>query len=472
MLFSNRKPKINTPLPGPKAKAMIQRDEAYTSPSYTRDYPLAVERGEGCWITDVDGNEFLDFTAGIAVCATGHSHPRVVAAITEQAKNLIHMSGTDFFYGPMGELAERLAKTAPWGKEDTRVFFTNSGTESVEAAFKLARYATGRKRMIAFQGAFHGRTMGSLSLTASKVTQVRGFTPLVPGTTHVPYGYCYRCPYHLKYPECGIHCVHTLEDSLFTSMCPPDEVAAIIVEPIQGEGGYVVPPPGYLEALREITTKHGILLIFDEVQCGMGRTGKLWAHEHWNVKPDILTSAKGIASGMPLGAMIARKELMDWPPGAHATTFGGNPVACAAALATLDLLESELMENAATVGAYLMDKLRDLQKKYPVIGDVRGKGLMVGAELIAEPNTPPLKPIEAVEEETGVDQAGVSIGRDLFPGRNAARRDAIVQLAFQKGLLLLGCGRNALRFSPPLIVTKAEVDAAMDILDECFAETA
>jgi 4-aminobutyrate aminotransferase len=450
MLFSQRKPKINAPLPGPKAQAMIARDETYTSPSYTRDYPLAVERGEGCWITDVDGNEFLDFTAGIAVCATGHSHPKVVAAITEQAKNLIHMSGTDFFYGPMGDLAERLARTAPWGQDDTRVFFTNSGTESVEAAFKLARYKTGRKRMIAFLGAFHGRTMGSLSLTASKATQVRGFTPLVPGVTHVPY---------------GMETLKALEDSVFTSMCPPDEVAAIIVEPIQGEGGYIVPPPGFLEGLRKVADKHGILLIFDEVQCGMGRTGKLWAHEHWNVKPDILTSAKGIASGMPLGAMIARKGLMDWPPGAHATTFGGNPVACAAALATLDLLESELMENAATVGEYLMEKLRDLQKKYPVIGDVRGKGLMVGAELIGEPS-------DATGENTDENQGGVSIGRDLFPGRNVARRDAIVQLAFKKGLLLLGCGRSALRFSPPLIVTKDEVDVAMEILEECFAETA
>jgi len=472
MLFTQRKPNIKTALPGPKAQAMIARDEAYTSPSYTRDYPLAVDHGEGCWLTDVDGNEFLDLTAGIAVCATGHSHPKVVDAVTEQAKKLIHMSGTDFFYGPMGELAERLADTAPWGKHGTRVFFTNSGTESVEAAFKLARYATGRKRMVAFQGAFHGRTMGSLSLTASKITQVRGFTPLVPGVTHVPYGYCYRCAYNLKYPSCGIHCVWTLDENLFTSMCPPDEVAALIVEPIQGEGGYVVPPPGYLEALRELTQKHGILLIFDEVQSGMGRTGKLWAHEHWDVQPDIITSAKGIASGMPLGAMIARKELMDWPPGSHATTFGGNPVACAAALATLDLLESELMENATTVGSYLVEKLHALQKKYPVIGDVRGKGLMVGAELIEEPNTPPLTPREEIQEETGEDLAGVSIGRDLFPGRNATRRDAIVQLAFQKGLLLLGCGRNALRFSPPLIVTKGEVDVAMDILDQCFAETA
>lgn len=468
---TSRRPKVQGQLPGPCAREVIARDEAFTSPSYTRDYPLVVDHGRGCWLTDVDGNEFLDFTAGIAVCSTGHCHPHVVKAVETQARRLLHMSGTDFYYEPMADLAQRLAETSPWGRDNTRVFFTNSGTESVEAAFKLARYATKRRRMIAFQGAFHGRTMGSLSLTASKVTQVRGFNPLVPGPVHVPYGYCYRCPYHLKYPECGIHCVWTMTDNLFMSMCPPDEVAAVIVEPIQGEGGYVAPPPGYLEALREITAKHGILLIFDEVQSGMGRTGKLWAHQHWDVEPDIITSAKGIASGMPLGAMITRKGLMDWPPGSHATTFGGNPVACAAALATMDLLyEGGLMDNAAVVGDYLMQRLKDLQRQYPCIGDVRGKGLMVGAEIIDEPNRPPLTPnLDA--EDTGPAQAGVSIGRDLFPGRNAERRDRIVQLAFRKGLLLLGCGRNGLRFCPPLIVTREEVDTALDILAECFAET-
>jgi len=288
---------------------------------------------------------------------------------------------------------------------------------------------------------------------------------------HVPYGYCYRCPYNLKHPECGIHCVWTMDENLFTSVCPPDEVAAVVVEPIQGEGGYVVPPPGYLEALRELTSRHGILLVFDEVQSGMGRTGKLWAHQHWDVEPDIICSAKGLASGMPLGAMIARKELMDWPPGSHATTFGGNPVSCAAALATMDLLYGGgLMENAAAMGEYLKDRLCDLQVKHPCIGDIRGKGLMVGAEIIDEPNTPPLA--SRLEAEAGTQSAaGVSIGRDLFPGRNAARRDRIVQLAFRKGLLLLGCGRNALRFCPPLIVNRDEVDAAMDILGECFEET-
>lgn len=457
-----RKPEIRTALPGPCASQIMAKDEAYTSPSYTRDYPLVVDRGEGCWLWDVDGNLFLDFTAGIAVCSTGHCHPMVVRAIEQQARRLLHMSGTDFYYKPMSDLAERFADVAPWGREHTRVFFTNSGTESVEAAFKLARYHTGRPRMIAFQGAFHGRTMGSLSLTASKIAQVRRFAPLVPQVTHVPYGYCYRCPYHLRYPECDLHCVWTLDDGVFTAMVPPEEVAAVIVEPIQGEGGYVVPPPGYLEALRALTQKHGILLIFDEVQSGMGRTGRFWAHEHWDVEPDIVCSAKGIASGMPLGVMLARKEIMTWPPGSHATTFGGNPVSCAASLATLDLLmEGGLMRNAQEVGAYLLDQLRGLQTRYSCIGDVRGKGLMLAVELVEEPH---------VQSETVV-QATPPLARDLFPGRNATRRDLVVQKAFQKGLLLLGCGRNAIRFCPPLVVSLDEAATAVQVLEEAFAET-
>lgn len=462
MSSADRKPSIRTQLPGPRATEMIARDERYLSPSYTRDYPFAADHGEGCWVTDVDGNEFLDFAAGIAVCSTGHCHPKVVEAIEYQARRLIHMGGTDFYYAGMPDLAERLADTTSWGRDGTRVFFTNSGTESVEAAFKLARYATGRKRMIAFQGAFHGRTFGSLSLTASKIAQVRGFSPLIPGVVHIPYGYCYRCPYHLTFPECKMHCVWTLDDTVFTSMCPPDEVAAVIVEAIQGEGGYIVPPPGWLEALRELTRKHGILLIVDEIQSGFGRTGKMWAHQHWGVDPDIITSAKGIASGLPLGAMLARKELMDWPPGSHATTFGGNPVACAAALATMDLLEDGgLIQNAAETGNYLMERLRGLQKSHDCIGDVRGKGLMVGIELVDD----------AVTVTNGDSSGGSSLARGLLPGRNAARRDKIVHTAFSKGLLLLGCGRNVVRFCPPLVVTRAEVDTAVDILTECLDET-
>jgi 4-aminobutyrate aminotransferase len=462
---TQRKPVIHTALPGPRGAAIIARDEAYTSPSYTRDYPLVVSHGLGCWLTDVDGNEFLDFTAGIAVCSTGHCHPAVLNAIERQSRRLLHMSGTDFFYEPMADLAERLAETSPWGRENTRVFFTNSGTEAVEAAFKLARYSTGRKRMIAFQGAFHGRTMGSLSLTASKIAQIRGFAPLVPGVTHIPYGYCYRCPYHLKHPDCCLHCVWTLNETLFSSMCPPDEVAAVIVEPIQGEGGYVVPPPGYLEALRELTQSNKILLIMDEVQSGMGRTGKLWAHQHWDVVPDIICSAKGIASGMPLGAMLARKDLMDWPPGSHATTFGGNPVACAAALATMDLLfEGGLMRNAAETGAYLMERLRGLQTQHTCIGDVRGIGLMAAIEFIEDGSPVP-------EGRAAAPSAGPPLARDLFPGRNAERRNRIVHLAFAKGLLLLGCGRNALRFCPPLTVTREEVDTAIEILGQALDES-
>ncbi|HEY3412336.1 MAG TPA: acetyl ornithine aminotransferase family protein [Armatimonadota bacterium] len=460
----NRKPRIVTDVPGPRAQEVIARDARFTSPSYTRDYPIVAASGKGCWLTDEDGNEFLDFTAGIAVCSTGHCHPKVVEAIQAQASRLLHMSGTDFWYAPMANLAERLAATTAWGVDDTRVFFTNSGTESVEAAFKLARFATGRKRMIAFQGAFHGRTFGSLSLTGSKISQLRGFTPLVPGVQHVPYGYCYRCAYNLKYPSCALHCVTTLDDSLFASTCPPDEVAAIIVEPIQGEGGYVIPPPGYLEALRELTRRHGILLIVDEVQSGFGRTGKMWAYEHTDAVPDMITSAKGIASGMPLGALLTRKDLMNWPPGSHATTFGGNPVSCAAALATLDLLQDGgLIENAATVGEHLIGRLRDVQQRHPCIGDVRGQGLMAAIELIDAPSSADRAPVPS---------AAPPLARELFPGRNAERRDRIVHAAFSKGLLLLGCGRNAIRFCPPLVVSKGEVDTALDILSECLDETA
>lgn len=463
MESSNRKPRIVTDLPGPRAQEVIARDVKFTSPSYTRDYPIVAASGKGCWLTDADGNEFLDFTAGIAVCSTGHCHPKVVEAIELQARQLLHMSGTDFFYAPMADLAERLAGTTAWGIDDTRVFFTNSGTESVEAAFKLARYVTGRKRMIAFQGGFHGRTFGSLSLTGSKISQLRGFTPLVPGVNHVPYGYCYRCPYHLKYPSCDIHCVSTLDESLFSSICPPDEVAAVIVEPIQGEGGYIVPPPGYMEALRELTQRHGILLIVDEVQSGFGRTGKMWAYEHTDAVPDMITSAKGIASGMPLGALLTRKDLMTWPPGSHATTFGGNPVSCAAALATLDLLQDGgLMGNATMAGAHLISRLKELQRSHSCIGDVRGRGLMVAMELIDAPSS---------VNRSAVPSAAPPLARDLFPGRNAERRDRLVHAAFGKGLLLLGCGRNAIRFCPPLVVSREEVDTAMDILAECLQET-
>jgi 4-aminobutyrate aminotransferase len=424
-------PWIHTELPGPKAKALIANDERYTSPSYTRVYPLAVERGEGAIIEDVDGNRFLDFTAGIAVCSTGHCHPRVVAAIEQQARKLIHMSGTDFYYAPQGNLAKKLAEIAP-GADHKRVFFTNSGAESVEAAFKLARYHTGRQHMIAFFGAFHGRTMGALSLTGSKVVQRRGFAPLIPQVTHIDYANPYRDELTWE------HSLNQLED-LFHRTVPPTEVAGIIVEPIQGEGGYIVPPPEFHRELKRIAEQHGILYIADEVQTGMGRTGKMFAIEHWGVVPDIICLAKGIASGLPLGAIIARENLMDWGPGSHASTFGGNPLSCVAALTTIELLEEGLMENAREVGTYLLQRLNELKERHTIIGDVRGMGLMVGAEL--------------VKDRTTKEHA-------------SAERDAVVQACFRRGLLLLGCGTSTLRFCPPLVVTRDEVDVAVGILDE------
>lgn len=434
-------PNIRTELPGPNARKLIESDERYTSPSYTRIYPLAVARGFGAVIEDVDGNQFLDFTAGIAVCATGHCHPRVVQAIQKQAANLLHMSGTDFYYGPQAELARKLAGLLPL-KGKNRVFFTNSGAESVEAAFKLARYHTKRSHMIAFFGAFHGRTMGALSLTGSKITQRAGFAPLIPQVSHVDFPNCYRCPRKSGSLECCYDSIEQIE-SLFKRTVAPQEVAGFIVEPIQGEGGYIVPPPDFHRRLKALAEKHGILYILDEVQSGMGRTGKMLAIEHWGVEPDIVCLAKGIASGMPLGAIIARSEIMDWPPGSHASTFGGNPVSCAAALETIALLEEGLLDNAAKVGNYLLNKLRHLASKHSAIGDVRGLGLMVGMELVRDRAT----------KEPAVQL-----------------RDALVQRCFHKGLLLLGCGANTVRFCPPLVINEDDVDAAVEIVDEALAE--
>jgi len=421
-------------LPGPKARALIAADEQFTSPSYTRVYPLAVERGYGAVIEDIDGNRFLDFTAGIAVCSTGHCHPRVVGAIREQAGELLHMSGTDFYYAPQGDLARKLAELAP-GDGDKRVFFTNSGAESVEAAFKLARYHTGRQHMIAFFGAFHGRTMGALSLTGSKVVQRRGFAPLIPLVSHVDYPNGFRGASWLE-------TLNQLED-LFKRTVAPQEVAGIIVEPIQGEGGYIVPPPEFHRELRRLCDQHGILYIADEVQSGMGRTGKMFALEHWGVVPDIVCLAKGIASGMPLGAIIAKANIMDWGPGSHASTFGGNPVSCVAALETIKLLEEGLMENARVVGQHLNERLVELAGRHKLIGDVRGLGLMIGVELVRDRQTK-----EAASTE----------------------RDEIVQLCFRKGLLLLGCGVSTLRFCPPLVITREQADKAVEILDEVLAK--
>ena len=438
-----RYPEIKTALPGPRAAALIEVDRQFVSPSYTRSYPLVAESAEGLWIRDPDGNLFLDFTAGIAVCATGHCHPQVVQAIKDQAERLLHMSGTDFYYPPQIVLAEKLAGLAP-GPEARKVYFGNSGAEAVEAAFKLARWHTRRELNLAFFGAFHGRTMGALSLTASKTIQKKHYHPLVPGITHVPYPYCYRCPYQLCHPTCRTACVDWIEDTLFRTTVPPEEVAAIFVEPIQGEGGYVVPPPEFHRKLYDIARKYGILYVADEVQSGMGRTGRMFAMEHFGVAPDIMALAKGIASGLPLGAMVARAEIMDWEAGSHASTFGGNPISCQAALATIALLEQGLMQNAALRGAQLMSGLRAMQQEFECLGDVRGLGLMVGVELV----------------------------RDRASKQRAGNwRDQVVQQAFNKGLLLLGCGVNTIRFCPALTVSEAEIDVGLeifrDILKEC-----
>ncbi len=433
-------PDIRTPLPGPRTRAIIERDRKAMSPSYTRPYPLVAARGEGAIVEDADGNRFLDMSAGIAVVATGHCHPRVVEAIREQAAKLIHMSGTDFYYENMIELAERLAALVP-GDPPRKVYFGNSGAEAIEAAIKMARYHTGRDKLIAFFGAFHGRTLGALSLTASKAVQRKGFGPLVPGVVHAPYAYCYRCPYGREPSTCSVECVRWIEDTILGTILPPEEVAAIVVEPVQGEGGYVVPPRKFFDELRQVAAKHAIVIVADEVQSGMGRTGKMWASEHFDLAPDIMAVAKGIASGMPLGATIARASLMQWPPGAHASTFGGNPVSVAAALATLELLEEELVENAARIGGRLLDRMREWPRRFEFVGDVRGLGLMIGIEFVHNQES-----------------------RERAP----ELRDRVGQLAFERGLLALGAGRNTLRLSPPLTLSRDQADFAADTLEECL----
>ncbi len=436
-------PRITTALPGPNAQRILAGDEKYISPSYTRSYPLVAQSGRGIVITDVDGNEFFDFSAGIAVTSTGHCHPHVVAAIQKQAAQLIHMSGTDFYYESMTTLAERLSKIAPMPGPH-RIYYGNSGAEAIEAALKLARYHTKRQNVIAFFGAFHGRTMGALSLTASKPQQKRRFAPLVPGVTHVRYPDVYRgCEGGAQDAEkFALGCARFIEDKLFKTILAPEEVAAIFVEPIQGEGGYVVAPTVFMQELRRICDKHGILLVADEVQSGIGRTGKWWAIEHTGVQPDIVCMAKGIASGMPLGVTMTRADIMDWVPGSHASTFGGNPICIAAALATLDVIEREsLMQNSAEVGNHILKRAADWPKKHKLVGDVRGRGLMIGIEIVKDKQT----------KEYG-----------------AAERDRIVELAFEKGVLFLGCGPSTIRIAPPLVVTKDEADLAMDVLEQCI----
>ena len=437
-------PKLVGTLPGRKAKEIIAEDDVYLSPSYTRGYPLVVKRGYGCRIEDVDGNEFLDFTAGIAVNSTGHCHPEVVKAIQEQAATLLHMSGTDFYYELMPKVAAKLSELAPMAGPH-KIYFGNSGAEAVECAMKLARYHTGRQNIIAFLGSFHGRTMGALSLTGSKVQQKRRFGPFVPGVTHVRYPYAYRgCsggPQAAE--EFGLGCARFIEETLFKKTVAPEEVAAIFVEAIQGEGGYVVPPDSFLQEIRRICDRHGILMVVDEIQSGAGRTGKWCAIEHSGVQPDIITMAKGIASGMPLSACIAQAHVMNWVPGSHASTFGGNPLCLAAALATIEIIEREAMANAAAVGAAALERLGTWVEKHEIVGEVRGRGLMIGVEIVENKQTKAI--------------AG-------------AMRERIVDLAFERGLLLLGCGENTIRLCPPLVVSQDEMDVALDLLEECIAE--
>ena len=437
-------PHLVTALPGPKAKKIVERDQKIISPSYTRDYPLVARSGHGATIEDVDGNTFLDFAAGIAVVATGHCHPEVVAAIQKQAAELIHMSCTDFYYEGMVDLAEKLASIAPGGSA-RRVYFGNSGTEAIEAAMKLARYHTKRDKFIAFYGCFHGRTMGSLSLTASKAVQRKRFGSLLGGVFHTPYPNTYRGAYGIRPENAAADALAQIEGELFKRIVDPEEVAAIFVEPIQGEGGYVVAPAEFLQSLERLCRKHGILLVADEVQSGMGRTGKWWASDHAGIEPDIICTAKGIASGMPLCATIAKANVMDWAPGAHASTFGGNPVSVAGALATFNLLRDGLIENAAQMGDFIFRRTADWRERHKSVGDIRGKGLMIGIEFVRDQKTKEKAP-------------------DV--------RNRVIQSAFEKGLLLLSCGLygNVIRLLPPLTASDEELGRGLDLLEEALGD--
>ena len=437
-------PKLVCPPPGPRARAIIERDARTMSQNYRKDYPLVVDHAKGPVVVDADGNRYLDFAAGIAVASTGHCHPDVVAAVQRQAARLLHLCATDFYNEDVVTLAEGLARRAP-GPGPWRVFFANSGAEVVEAAIKLARLRTGRPKVVAFYGAFHGRTFGALSLTASKPVQRRGYAPLLPEVLHSHYAYCYRCPVNRHPDTCKVECLDLLTETMFSTTTDPSEIAAVIVEPVQGEGGYVVPHPGFLPRLREVTRKHGILLIADEVQCGMGRTGRMFASEHFGLEPDMITLAKGIASGLPLGALVAKDDVMRWESGSHGSTFGGNPVAVAAGLATLRLLEEGLVANADRVGRVLMTALRDRLGGHAVVGDVRGLGLMIGVEIV----------------------------RDRFRREPAPElRERILEEAFKRGLLLLGCGRSTIRLAPPLVVDEEDAATAARILEEAVVASA
>ena len=436
-------PKIVVTPPGPKARGIVERDHALISPSFGRAYPLAIKSGIGSIITDVDGNEFIDMNAGLAVCSVGHRHPKVIAAIKEQVDRFLHYSYTDFYYESYVDLGETLHDLIPGGFRK-KFFYGNSGAESVEAAIKLARWHSRRQGILAYIGSFHGRTMGAVSLTGSKPAQRRYFSPLVPGVEHIFYPYCYRCPFNLECPDCGFRCVSYIDDYLFHKFVPPEEVAMVVAEPIQGEGGYVVPPKGYFRELKKLLDEHGILLAMDEVQTGIGRTGKWFGIEHFDAVPDIVCMAKGIAAGLPLGVTASRADLMDWTPGSHASTFGGNPVSCSAAQAVIGVIKEEkLLENAKRQGSYILKRLNEAMDDHPMMGDVRGAGLMVGVELVKDRGTK-----EPAKEET-VD---------------------VMMRCFRKGVAIVNCGVSTIRMMPPLVITQDLVDASLEIFLECLGE--
>ena len=436
-------PKIVVTPPGPKAREWVKKDENVISPSYGRFYPLVVESAKGCIVKDVDGNEFIDFNSGLVCMNVGHNHPKVVAAIKNQCDRFLHYSNTDFFYKEVIELADKLAHIAPGGPEK-KVYFGNSGAEAMEAAVKLAKWHTRKQLFLGFISAFHGRTIGALSFTASKPTQRRYFFPLMPGVTHVPYGYCYRCPYKLTFPECRYWCVDFIDEYVLQKYIPPEDVAAIVIEPIQGEGGYVVPPPEYHQRIKKLADKYGFLLIDDEVQSGMGRTGKWFAIEHWGVEPDIVCTSKALASGLPLGATIAKAKVMDWVPGSHASTFGGNPLSCVAAGAVIDVIKEEkLLENATKQGAYIMKRLTELKEKSEIVGDVRGKGLMIGMEIVEDKESKKPAPQKVSE---------------------------IMMGSWKRGINVITCGASTIRIAPPLVITRELVDSSLDIIEDVTKE--
>jgi 4-aminobutyrate aminotransferase len=436
-------PKIVVSPPGPKARALVQKDEQFLSPSYLRYYPLVVESANDCTVKDVDGNEYIDLNSGIACMNVGHSHPRVVDAIKSQCDRFLHYSNTDFYYQEVINLAEKLAEIAP-GSFEKKTYFGNSGTEAIEAAIKLAKWHTRKQLFIGFISAFHGRTIGSLSFTASKPAQRRHFFPLMPGVAHVPYAYCYRCPFKLTYPECHYWCIDFIDEFVLQKYMPAEDVAAILTEPIQGEGGYVVPPPEYFQRLKKLADKYGILFIDDEVQSGIGRTGKWFAIEHWNVEPDIICSSKALASGMPIGAAIANAKVMDWTGGSHASTFGGNPLSCVAAAAVLEIVKEEkLLDNANKQGAHALKRLEELKERTEIVGDVRGKGLMIGVELV----------------------------EDKESKKPAAQKAAQVILrAWKRGVAVVTCGASTLRIAPPLTIQREMLDSALDIVEDTIRE--